>query len=68
MFHSLHACGSGVRLYDATDLKLFILVGWGQSFFVCCLAQRGLFCDSVLLPISSGNVWVSRDLQLPGNT
>ena len=28
----LHAGGSGVRLYDGPDLKLFILVGWGRSF------------------------------------
>ena len=27
-----HAGGSGVRLYDGLDLKLFILVGWGRSF------------------------------------
>ena len=26
------AGGSGVRLYDGPDLKLFILVGWGRSF------------------------------------
>ena len=26
------AGGSGVRLYDGSDLKLFILVGWGRSF------------------------------------
>ena len=24
---------SGVRLYYGCDLKLFILVGWGQNFF-----------------------------------
>ena len=24
--------GSGVRIYDGPDLKLFILVGWGRSF------------------------------------
>ena len=24
--------GSGVRLYDGPDLKLFILVGWDRSF------------------------------------
>ena len=31
---SLHVTDgeSGVRLYDGTDLKLFILVGWGRSF------------------------------------
>ena len=28
----MHADGSGVRLYDCPDIKLFILVGWGQSF------------------------------------
>ena len=31
-FTELHAGGSGVRLYDGPDLKLFILVGWGRSF------------------------------------
>ena len=31
-FFNLHAGGSGVRLYDGPDLKLFILVGWGRSF------------------------------------
>ena len=29
---SIVLCGSGVRLYDGLDLKLFILVGWGRSF------------------------------------
>ena len=28
----LHADGSGVRLYDDPDLKLFILVGWDRGF------------------------------------
>ena len=31
----LHADGSGVRLYDGPDLKLFILVGYDRSSFVC---------------------------------
>ena len=31
-FNCTHAGGSGVRLYDGPDLKLFILVGWGRSF------------------------------------
>ena len=31
-YAALHAGGSGVRLYDGPDLKLFILVGWGRSF------------------------------------
>ena len=33
--------GSSVRPYDGPDLMLFILVGWGRSFLVCCLAHRG---------------------------
>ena len=28
----LHAGGSGFRLHDGPDLKLFILVGWDRSF------------------------------------
>ena len=32
VFIALHAGGSGVRLYDGPDIKLFILVGWGRSF------------------------------------
>ena len=28
----LHAGGSGVRLYDGTDIKLFILVGLDRRF------------------------------------
>ena len=32
MLTSLIASGSGVRLYDGPDLKLFILVGWDRSF------------------------------------
>ena len=28
----MHAGGSGVRLHDGPDLKLFILVGWDRSF------------------------------------
>ena len=27
-----HAGGSGARLHDGPDLKLFILVGWDRSF------------------------------------
>ena len=36
-----YAGGCGARLYDDPDIKLFILVGWDQNFFVCCLAHRG---------------------------
>ena len=47
----MHAGGSGVRLNDGPDIQLFILVGLGRSFFVCCLAQRVqllvFFCSSV---------------------
>ena len=39
--------GSDVRLYDGPDIKLFILVGWGRSFFL--LAQRGSTGDFLLL-------------------
>ena len=39
------------RLDDGPDLKLFILVGLGRSFFVCCLAHGVpllvFFCSSV---------------------
>ena len=37
----MHAGGSGVRLDDGPDIKLFILVGLGRSFCVCCLAHWG---------------------------
>ena len=30
-YNQLHAGGSGVRLYDGPDSKLFILVGWDRS-------------------------------------
>ena len=60
--------GSGVRLYDGPDLKLFILVSWGWSFFVSCLAHQGSTGDFLLLQIFSGVVWLAMDLQLPGNT
>ena len=47
----------------APTLKLYTLVGWDRSFFVCCLVHRGS-SDDLLLQISSGAVWQSRDLQL----
>ena len=55
------------RLFDDPDLKLFILVGWDRSSFVCCLVHRGSFDDLLLLQISSGVVLHSRDLQLLHN-
>ena len=41
--------GSGARLNDGPDIKLFILVGWGRSFFVRCLAHRGSTVGFLLL-------------------
>ena len=52
----LNADGSGVRLNDGPDIKLFILVGWGRSFFVCCSAHRGSTVGFLLLQCSSGVV------------
>ena len=54
--------------YDGPELKLFILVGLDQSSFVYCLVHRGSTDDLLLLQISSGVVWQSRDLQLSCNT
>ena len=50
----LHAGVSGVRLNDGPDNKLFILFGWGRSFFVCCLAHRSSTVDFLLLQCYSG--------------
>ena len=63
----MHAGGSGVRLSDVPDLKLFILVGLDRSSFVCCWVHRGSTDDLLLLQISSVVVWQSRDLQLSRN-
>ena len=52
----MHAGGSGVKLNDGPDIKLFILVGWGRSFFVCCLAHRCSTVGFLLLQYSSGVV------------
>ena len=48
--------------------KLFISVGWDRSSFVCCLAHWGSTDDLLLLQISSGVVWQTRDLHLSCNT
>ena len=66
-FASLFNCtagGSGVRLNNGLDIKLFILVGLGRSFFVCCLAHRGSTVGFLLLQCSSGVVRHPRDLQV----
>ena len=60
----IHAGGSGVRLNDGPDIKLFILVGWGRSFFVCCLAHRGSTVGFLLLQCSSGVVRHPGDLRV----
>ena len=49
---------------DGPDIKLFSLVGLGQSFFVCCLAHRGSTVGFLLLQCSSGVVRHPRDLQV----
>ena len=46
----------GVRLNDGPDLKLFILVVWDRTSFVCCMVLRGLSDDLVMLNKSSGVV------------
>ena len=58
------AGGSGVRLNDGPYINLFILVGLGRSFFVCCLAHRGPTVGFLLLQCSSGVVRHPRDLQV----
>ena len=50
--------------FDGPDIKLFILVGLGWSFFVCCLAHRGSTVGFLLLQCSSGVVRHPRDLQV----
>ena len=57
-----------IRLYNCPDLKLFILVGWDRSSFVCCLVHRGSTDDLLLLQIFSGVVWQIRDLHQLRNT
>ena len=52
------------RLDDGPDIKLFILVGLGRSFFVCCLAHRGSTVGFLLLQCSSGVVRHPGDLQV----
>ena len=49
---------------DSPDIKLFILVGLGRIFFVCCLAHRGSTVGFLLLQCSRGVVRHPRDLQV----
>ena len=53
-----------IYINDGPDIKLFILVGLGRSFFVCCLAHRGSTVGFLLLQCSSGVVRHPRDLQV----
>ena len=61
-------CGLRVRLYDGSDLKLFILVGRDRSAFFSWVVHRGSTDDFHLLQIPSGVVWQSRDHQLLRHT
>ena len=45
---------SGRFLVDGPDLKLFMKLGLGWSFFVCCLANSGSTGDALLLKIFRG--------------
>ena len=66
-FASLFNCTPVGRASDsmmAPYIKLFILVGLGRSFFVCCLAHRGSTVGFLLLQCSSGVVRHPSDLQV----
>ena len=53
----MHAGGSGVRLNDGPDIKLFILVGWGLSFLSVAWTVGNqllvFFCSSVSVGCST---------------
>ena len=34
--------------FNGIDIRLFILVGWSQNLFVCCLVHRGSTDDFLL--------------------
>ena len=58
---------SDSMMAPSDSMKLFILVGWDWSSFVCCLVHRGLTNYFLLLRISNGVVWQTRDLHLSCN-
>ena len=62
--NALRGACKAFRLNDGPDIKLFILVGLGRSFFVCCLAHRGSTVGFLLLQCSSGVVRHPSDLQV----
>ena len=63
VFRDVRAGQTQTSLYGP-DIKLFILVGLGRSFFVCLLAHRGSTVGFLLLQCSSGVVRHPRDLQM----
>ena len=64
----LFNCTPVDRASDYGGPDLFILVGWDQSSFVCCLVHQGSTDDLHLLQISSCVVWQTRDLNMSRNT
>ena len=67
-FAALFNCTLVDRTSDSPDLKLFILIGWDRSSFVCCLVHRDSPNNHLLLQISGGVVWQIRAMYLSGNT
>ena len=57
----LQAAGSGVRLYDGPDIKLFVLVGCGRSFLSVDW-PTGVQLVFFFLPPVSVSYWDLRDL------
>ena len=53
----LHAGGSGVRIFNGLDLKLFLLVGWDRSFFSVAWPTGVQLVFFRLLAIFSDVVW-----------
>ena len=64
-FAALFNCKPEDRVSDS--LMAQTLIGWDRSSFVCCLVHRGSTDDLMLLQISSGVVWPTRDLHLSRN-
>ena len=66
-FAALFNCTRWIGRQTQSWLKIFILVGFGRSSYVCCLVHRGSTDDFLLIQISSGVVWQTRDLHLSRN-
>ena len=56
-FSTLLNCTSGVRLSDGPDIKLFILIGWGRSFFCLLLGPPGFNCWFSFAPVFQWCFW-----------